>query len=44
MLIKNFFIVNNFMVGHNKFRFGVPLVVGDVVPGIKYFYSIFPFN
>ena len=35
MLIENFFIVDNFVVGHYKLRFGVPLMVGDVVPLIK---------
>lgn len=35
MLIENFFIVDNFVVGHYKLRFGVPLMVGDVVPLLK---------
>lgn len=35
MLIEDFFIVDNFVVGHYKLRFGVPLMVGDVVPCLE---------
>ena len=39
-LVEYLLVVNYFMGGHNELRFGVPLVVGDIVPIISLFSKV----